>query len=99
MNDPSYMAIKYETLDQAHADLLRASSGIADNIHQLEKDLHASLSHWTGAAKDAYKPVKQKWDNAIADMNSVLQAAYLHLEKTAENYRAVEQRNASIWNP
>ena len=99
MPDPSYMAINYETLDQAHADLMRASNGIADNIAQLERDLQAGLSQWSGAARDAYQPIKAKWDSAVADMNSVLQAAYLHLEKTSEMYRQVEQRNVSIWNP
>jgi WXG100 family type VII secretion target len=93
------MAITYETLDQAHDDLMRAANGIADNIEALKRDLDGSLSQWTGEASNAYTRAKIKWQSAIDDMNSVLAAAFLHLEKTSEMYKAVEQRNVSIWNP
>ena len=96
MIEPSYMAVTYETLDQAHADLQSASAAIADNIQALEGVL--DNLPWTGQAATQYQGVKNQWTNLINDMNGVLAAAYMHIEKMCEVYREVEQRNTNIWS-
>jgi len=98
MPDPSYMAIKYETLQQAQDDLAMAYAAVQSTVDDLETKLQASLSEWTGSAQSAYLPVKQQWDAAIAHMASVLNRAHVHLANANDMYQTVEQQNTSIWH-
>jgi WXG100 family type VII secretion target len=91
------MAIRYETLQQAHDDLNTAYQAVYNTVHELELELHKSLHLWTGHARDAYGPVKAQWDSAVADMAAVLAKAYKHLAAIGDNYQAAERQNVSIW--
>jgi WXG100 family type VII secretion target len=95
--DPSYMAIKFETLQQAQDDLAMAYAAVQSTIEELEAKLQSNLAQWSGPAQSAYVPVKQQWDAAVAHMASVLNRAHVHLANAAEMYQTVEQQNRSIW--
>ena len=96
--DPSYMNIRFETLQQAQEDLAIAYGAIKATVDNLESDLQSSLSQWSGSAQTAYAGVKLQWDNALEHMASVLQQAQAHMGNAAETYQSVENRNASIWH-
>lgn len=96
--DSSYMNIRFETLQQAQDDLAAAFAAIQSTIDNLETELQSNLSQWTGSAQEAYLPVKQQWDAAIAHMAAVLQKAQVHMGNAAETYQTVENQNVSIWH-
>lgn len=98
MADPSYMNIRFETLQQAHDDLSRAHAAVQATIGQLEAELQKGLVHWSGPARDAYGPIKRQWDDAVADMANVLASAFKHLATAADLYQSAEHQNVSIWN-
>jgi WXG100 family type VII secretion target len=94
----SYMAIRFETLQQAQDDLGMAYAAVQQSITDLENELAKSLAQWSGSARDAYGPIKKQWDDAVAHMASVLSKAHVHMANAAEMYQAVEQQNVSIWH-
>lgn len=98
MTSPYYMNVRFETLVQAQDDLGMAYSAVQSTISELETTLQAGLSQWSGPAQQAYLPVKQQWDNAVAHMASVLSKAHVHMANAAEMYQAVENQNISIWH-
>jgi WXG100 family type VII secretion target len=98
MGDASYMAIRFETLQQAQDDLGMAYAAVQRSITDLEHELQKNLAHWSGSARDAYGPIKKQWDDAVAHMASVLSKAHVHMANAAEMYQAVEQQNTSIWH-
>lgn len=99
MPDPSYMAVQYETLQQAHDDLNTAYQAVYNTVQELNTELQKNLNQWSGHAKHAYLPIKAQWDGAVADMLDVLVGAYKHLSEIGDNYQAVERQNVSIWTP
>lgn len=98
MPDSSYMAIKYETLQQAQDDLAMAYQAVKATVDELESKLQANLAQWSGAAQSAYLPVKAQWDAAIAHMAAVLNRAQVHLGNANDMYQTVERQNVSIWH-
>lgn len=97
MPDPSYMAIQYENLQQAHDDLNTAYQAVYNTVQKLESDLKSNLDQWSGPAKDSYNPIKAQWDTAVSNMSDILAKAYKHLADIGDNYQAVERQNVSIW--
>ncbi|HXS65089.1 MAG TPA: WXG100 family type VII secretion target [Streptosporangiaceae bacterium] len=98
MSEPSYMAIRFETLQQAQDDLGMAYAAVQQTIEVLEGELKKGLAEWSGSARDAYGPIKAQWDAAIEHMASVLSKAHVHMANAAEMYQAVENQNVSIWH-
>jgi WXG100 family type VII secretion target len=96
--DPSYMNIRFETLQLAQEDLGAAFAAISQTIQNLENLLETMLGQWTGAAQDSYWAAKKQWRTATDDMNKVLQQAGMHVGTAAEMYQAVENQNVSIWH-
>jgi early secretory antigenic target protein ESAT-6 len=92
------MNIRFETLQQAQDDLGAAFAAIRATIENLETELEAKLSQWTGPAQTSYWQVKQQWKTATDDMAAVLNQAHVHIGTAAEMYQAVENQNASIWH-
>jgi WXG100 family type VII secretion target len=96
--DPSYMNIRFETLQQAQDDLGMAYAAVQSTISDLETKLQGNLAQWSGGARDAYVPVKAQWDAAVEHMASVLNKAHVHLANAGEMYQTVENQNVSIWH-
>lgn len=98
MQDSSYMSIQFEALQQAHSDLSAVHGSIQDAVAELEANLERNLDQWSGAAKEAYGPIKAQWHAAMENMAMVLGKAHQHLANTAELYASAEQQNVGIWN-
>ncbi|MGH3273656.1 MAG: WXG100 family type VII secretion target [Streptosporangiaceae bacterium] len=98
MSDSSFMKIQFESLQQAQDDLGTAAAAVQNTIDELESKLQANLSQWSGAAQQAYIPVKQSWRDAIEDMQRVLTKAGGHLATAQQIYADAENHNMSIWN-
>ena len=98
MSDPSYLNIRFETLQQAEEDLGMAYAAVQSTIEELEMKLQAGLAQWNGPAQAAYQPVKKQWDAAVVHMAAVLGKAHVHMASAAEMWQAVERQNVSIWN-
>lgn len=104
MADSSYMNVNFETLQQAEDDIVAQVAAIRSALDSLEHDLEsssspASLSQWTGPARDAYAVVKSQWDQAVANMADVLQKAGVHIGTAHDTYRGTENKNVGIWQP
>ena len=98
MSEPSYMNIRFETLQQAQDDLGMAYAAVQSTVSELESKLQANLAQWSGTAQQAYIPVKAQWDAAVEHMASVLNMAHVHIGNAADMYTTVEAQNASIWH-
>ena len=73
---------------------MKAAKDIEARLDQLEGDLKPLKSDWTGDAKQAYDEAKEKWDEAIVDMITLLQQASQGVDSSNAEYRAADQRGA-----
>jgi len=96
--DPTYMNIRFETLQQAQEDIGMAYAAIKATIDDLETQLNSSLAEWSGTAQSAYVAVQTQWQQALDHMNGALQQAGVHLASAHDMYLAVERQNVSIWH-
>lgn len=69
MSEASYNKIKMvqgiDALEKAYGDL-------NDRLSNLQTDLGRNLSHWTGAAQEAYHGVQRDWDESAKRMASII---------------------------
>jgi len=98
MTDPDFMAINYETLQQAQTDLGVAFVSAKQTIDELQAKLHDHLKDWSGDAQVAYDEVQKDWTKAFGDMARVLDNAQVHVGNAHEMYQQVERQNLSIWH-
>ncbi len=96
--EDGYLAIKYETLEQAATDLGAAFRAAKEAIEELRKAVKPDLDSWSSDARDYYDNVQQDWDNTFTRMLGVLEGATGHLQSAHELYTQVERQNVSIWH-
>ena len=66
-------------------------------LEQLDAELRASLSEWSGEAQAAYQVAHARWQAAADDMASRL--AWLHsvLGTAHQNYHSARATNVGMW--
>lgn len=98
MANDGYLNIRYETLEQAQAELGLALQTARTTIDELKVKLEQNLADWNGDAREAYAQVKQEWDRAFAHMANVLEKAHVHMGNAHELYSQTERSNVTIWH-
>jgi WXG100 family type VII secretion target len=85
-------------MEQGQADFQRTYASLADVIDQLESQLAANLSEWTGAAQQAFYEAHLTWNAAMANMQSALGQIGSSIGVASENYQSAEQTIVSRWS-
>jgi 6 kDa early secretory antigenic target len=81
---------------QAASEQMKAISLQIDTILDT---LRAKLNHmtWKGADQASYAVHKQNWDNAVTDLNNLLNEIGAAVGIAKENYVTTELNNAKLW--
>jgi len=83
---------------EAAEDYFRQSLyAIEAELSRLDANLQASLSEWSGEARDAYQVARQRWTAAADEMTRNL--AWLHrvIGTARGNYSSAYQTNIGMW--
>ena len=70
---------------------------ITTTTDQLEAESEKNLQLWTGAARENYTVCKKMWDDAIRDMNTVLNNSSTSLQTINDNHTQAENQTRSLW--
>lgn len=89
--------VQFESLLQGQAGIAQTYSRLTSTLEQLEQDLNPMIQSWTGAAQESYLQCKKQWDEAAANLASVLNSIGQAVGQAHENYRAAENAAQSNW--
>lgn len=84
MGDP------FDSLLQGQVDIAETYSRITRTLEELEKRLNPMIQTWTGQAQQAYLQCKKQWDEAAANLATVLNSIAAAIGQAQDNYRAAE---------
>jgi len=86
---------KYGMLDTAIAQMRTLSHGIDDKLDALRKDL--TQVQWVGHAQTSWALHQQEWDEAVTELNGLLQLIVQKVGRAKENYITTENEVAREW--
>jgi len=66
------MGDQFDSLLQGQVDIAQTYSRITMTLEHLEKRLNPMIQSWTSPAQEAYPRCKKQWDEAAADLATVL---------------------------
>jgi WXG100 family type VII secretion target len=92
-----FTAVQFGSMAEGEAEFASTYQQIHSTLTTLESQLQSSLNRWTGAAQAAYHVEKTKWDNAAADMASVVAQLGKAIGIANENYTMAERANSHMW--
>jgi 6 kDa early secretory antigenic target len=93
----SEIQVQFESLLQGQAGIAQTYSRLTATLEQLEQQLQPMIQSWTGAAQESYLQCKKQWDEAAANLASVLNSIGQAVGQAHENYRAAENSAQSNW--
>src|SRR5215472_8701296 len=87
--------VNYQALQDGEATI----NQISQRIEQKLSDLKGRLARiqWEGQDQQAYQTYQQQWDQAIADLNTILAKTGALVGSAHSNYRQNEVSNANVW--
>ena len=89
--------VNFGALLQGQAGIAQTYSRLTSTLEQLESDLNPMISTWTGSAQESYMQCKKQWDEAAANLASVLNSIGRAVGDAHENYRAAENAAQQNW--
>ena len=95
MNDGIF--VNHGSVEQISQDLANGVKKIDDRLNRLESELAPLKSDWIGSAQQAYEQAKKKWDNAISEMNQLLQQTSQAVSASNQEYQAADKRGAAAF--
>ncbi|MFC6153856.1 WXG100 family type VII secretion target [Nocardioides yefusunii] len=87
--------VDHGSLDQASADLGSAARKIRSRLDELESQLAPLAEQWSGEARESYATAKRTWDQALAEMVTLLSDVSLAVADSNDAFRAADRRGAA----
>jgi 6 kDa early secretory antigenic target len=92
-----YTRVVFSSMEQGRADFAATYSSVQNTVSTLDSQLRSNLAEWDGQAQQAYYAAKTTWDNAMADMASVLNQLGTVIGVANDNYTSAESANTQMW--
>ncbi|MEU7479352.1 WXG100 family type VII secretion target [Lentzea sp. NPDC042327] len=89
--------VEFGQIAQAASTITTQSKEIDGVLDEIRAEVVRVLGTWEGEGSDTYKQSQEKWDNAAADLNSVLAAIGTAVQQAGEAYQQAEKQNVSRW--
>jgi len=86
---------KYGLIDTAIVQMRTLSHGIDDKLDGLRHDL--TQVRWIGNAQSSWALHQQQWDEAVTELNSLLQLIVQKVGRAKENYITTENEVSRQW--
>jgi|ERR1700691_919798 early secretory antigenic target protein ESAT-6 len=93
-----YTRVMFGAMEQGQADFQRTYASLQSEIATLESQLQGNLGEWVGSAQQAYHEAQAVWNNAMANMQAVLQQLGTVIGTANDNYQQAESANTALWS-
>ncbi|MDT5043921.1 MAG: hypothetical protein QOE51_4906 [Actinoplanes sp.] len=87
--------VDYAVLEQAHSQMQAISKALDTKLDTLRSGLQKM--EWDGQDRVAYQQHQAKWDQAVRDLNQVLNEIANAVGVARENYMTTEMSNSKLW--
>ena len=95
--DNSKSQYNFATIAQASVDIRTTSSNINSTLDQLKSDIAPMTAEWEGESSAAYQDAQRRWDNAAAELNTVLQSVARAVEDANSRMSQINTSAANSW--
>jgi WXG100 family type VII secretion target len=97
MSNDGRMLVTFGAINEGAMDADSIATQIAQQLSDLSTYLAPMVASWSGEASSDFQALQAKWDTSAGDLNQVLRQIAQALRVAAEEYRATESANSSIW--
>lgn len=87
--------VNYAALENAQTQMQTISKTIDSRLDTLRSQLQQM--QWSGSDREAYTAYQVQWDQAVADINSILNEIGTAVGVANSNYITTEANNAAVW--
>jgi WXG100 family type VII secretion target len=89
------IVVNHAALEHAHAQMQAISRTLDEKLDSLRAGLQKL--DWSGHDREAYQTYQASWDNAVKDLNALLNEIGGAVGIARENYVTTELNNAKAW--
>ena len=93
----SEILVTFSAIQGAEGDVSATSQSINGQLGDLKSYLAPMVSTWTGAAAENYQAKQKQWDDAAAELNTILVQIGKALGDAGQEFQSAETSNANIW--
>lgn len=97
MSDDHVFSIDVDELDAVIADIQSTESALQSLTDDLEAQMKALQSVWTGLAADAQAAAQAEWDSGMAQMRQAMAELRAAARTAHGNYQGAAETNATMW--
>ncbi|WP_406841739.1 WXG100 family type VII secretion target (plasmid) [Streptomyces sp. AHU1] len=90
--------VDYNHVDNAAEDMVMQTKAIANTISHLEMELNALVKSWYGEDASAYHDRQRAWDQAVRNMETMLNSHANLLNEISGSYKFSENGLADMWS-
>jgi len=87
--------VDYAVLESSHTQMQTIAKNIDEKLDTLRQGLQRMV--WDGNDQQSYQLHQQQWDNAIRDINQILNDIGIAVGMAKENYLTTEMSNSKLW--
>ena len=91
------MADQFDSLLQGQVDIAQTYSRITRTLEELEMRLNPLIETWPGQAQEVYLQCKKRWDEAAANLATVLNSIGQAIGQAQDSDRAAENASRGNW--
>ena len=91
----SEILVNYAALENANSAIQTTARSIEEKLDTLRTRLQRM--EWDGQDQAAYQQHQSEWDQAVRDLNGILQQIGTAVGTARENYMSTEANNAKVW--
>ena len=88
--------VDYAVLWSSHTQMQTIAKNIDEKLDTLRQGLQRMV--WDGNDQQSYQLHQQQWDNAIRDINQILNDIGIAVGMAKENYLTTEMSNSKLWS-
>lgn len=92
----SVVKVDYAVLESSTQQITTISKTIDEKLDTLRQML--SKLQWDGEDRQAYEQHQTQWDNAVRDINQILNDIGKAVGVAKENYVTTEMSNSKLWS-
>jgi early secretory antigenic target protein ESAT-6 len=97
MTDGNSIYVNYSATSNIVDELSAADNSIQGVLNNLQDTISQLRSTWSGASDDEYNIVQTRWNNDMAQMQSLLPKFSQTLDNMGNNYSTTDNRIGDQW--
>ncbi|MEV7080017.1 WXG100 family type VII secretion target [Streptomyces sp. NPDC093516] len=89
--------VDYDHMQNAADDLVHQTKAIDQTLTNLDAELQALKAHWEGDDSNEYARAQNAWNEAVDEMEQLLNSHAALLTDVSGNYKYTENSLAQMW--